>query len=32
MDAVMQEDDPGLLKTFSRKELMEMLSIPVSIN
>jgi len=30
MDAVMVEDDPGLLKTFSRKQLMEMLSIPVS--
>ena len=30
MDAVMQEDDPGLLKTFSREDLMEMLSIPVS--
>jgi SNF2 family DNA or RNA helicase len=29
MDAVMQEDDPGLLKTFSREDLMEMLSIPV---
>ncbi len=29
MDSVMLEDDPGLLKTFSRKQLMEMLSIPV---
>jgi len=30
MNAVMQEDDPGLLKTFSRQDLMEMFSIPVS--
>lgn len=31
MDSVILEDDPGLLKTFSRKELMEMLSIPVPV-
>jgi len=31
MDAVMLKDDPGFLKTFSRKDLMEMLSIPVLV-
>ncbi len=28
MESVVREDDPGLLKTFSREELMEMLSEP----
>ena len=28
MESVIREDDPGLLKTFSREELMEMLSEP----
>ena len=30
MDSVVKEDDPGLLKTFSRKELIGMLSMPDS--
>ncbi len=29
MDRVIQEDDPGLLKTFSKEELLEMLSGPI---
>ncbi len=29
MDAVIREDDPGLLKTFSREELIDILSIPM---
>jgi superfamily II DNA or RNA helicase len=29
MDAVIREDDPGLLKSFSREELIEILSIPM---
>jgi SNF2 family DNA or RNA helicase len=28
MDSIVKEDDPGLLKTFSREELMAMLSLP----
>jgi SNF2 family DNA or RNA helicase len=28
MDSIVKEDDPGLLKTFSRDELIEMLSPP----
>ena len=28
MDSVVKEDDPGLLKTFTRAQLIEMLSIP----
>jgi superfamily II DNA or RNA helicase len=28
MDSIVKEDDPGLLKTFSRKDLIEMLSLP----
>lgn len=28
MDSIVKEDDPGLLKTFSREELIEMLSVP----
>jgi len=28
MESVVQEDDPGLLKTFSRDEFIEMLSVP----
>jgi superfamily II DNA or RNA helicase len=28
MDSIITEDDPGLLKTFSREELIEMLSVP----
>jgi len=31
MDSIVREDDPGLLKTFSREELVDMLSIPHSI-
>jgi SNF2 family DNA or RNA helicase len=27
MDSIVKEDDPGLLKTFSREELIEMLSL-----
>jgi SNF2 family DNA or RNA helicase len=30
MDAVVKEDDPGLLKTFSRKQLIELLAVPES--
>jgi superfamily II DNA or RNA helicase len=30
MDAVIREDDPGLLKSFSREELIEILSIPMA--
>jgi SNF2 family DNA or RNA helicase len=30
MDSVVKEDDPGLLKTFSREELIGMLSMPDS--
>jgi SNF2 family DNA or RNA helicase len=29
MDSVIQEDDPGLLKTFTREELMQLLALPV---
>ena len=29
MDTVVKEDDPGLLKTFSRDDLIEMLSLPI---
>ncbi|MBW2369884.1 MAG: SWF/SNF helicase family protein, partial [Deltaproteobacteria bacterium] len=29
MDSIVKEDDPGLLKTFTRQDLIEMLSIPV---
>jgi SNF2 family DNA or RNA helicase len=28
MDNIIREDDPGLLKSFSREELLEMLSAP----
>jgi len=28
MDAVIQEDDPGLLKSFTREQLLDMLSLP----
>jgi hypothetical protein len=28
MDAVIKEDDPGLLKSFSREDLIDILSIP----
>ena len=28
MDSIVAEDDPGLLKTFSREDLIEMLSNP----
>lgn len=28
MDSIVREDNPGLLKTFSREELIEMLSVP----
>jgi hypothetical protein len=28
MDSIVIEDDPGLLKTFSREDLIEMLSPP----
>ena len=28
MDSIVKEDDPGLLKTFSRQDLIEMLSMP----
>jgi SNF2 family DNA or RNA helicase len=28
MDSVIREDDPNLLKTFSREELLEMLALP----
>jgi hypothetical protein len=28
MDSIVTEDDPGLLKTFSREDLIEMLSNP----
>ena len=28
MESVVREDDPGLLKTFSREELMQLLSVP----
>jgi SNF2 family DNA or RNA helicase len=28
MDSIVLEDDPGLLKSFSREELMEMLAAP----
>jgi SNF2 family DNA or RNA helicase len=28
MDSIVKEDDPGLLKTFSREDLMAMLSLP----
>ena len=28
MESILQEDDPGLLKTFSREELLRMLSLP----
>lgn len=31
MDGVVKEDDPGLLKTFSRKQLIELLAVPNSI-
>ena len=30
MDAVVKEDDPGLLKTFSRRQLIELLAVPES--
>ncbi|MBU0986856.1 MAG: hypothetical protein KKH68_06340 [Proteobacteria bacterium] len=30
LDVIVQEDDPNLLKTFSRDELIEMLSMPGS--
>jgi SNF2 family DNA or RNA helicase len=30
MDAVIREDDPGLLKSFSREELIDILSIPLA--
>jgi SNF2 family DNA or RNA helicase len=30
MNGVVKEDDPGLLKTFSRKQLIELLAIPES--
>ena len=30
MDAVVKEDDPGLLKTFSRQQLIELLAVPES--
>ncbi len=29
MDAVVKEDDPGLLKTFSRQELTELIALPI---
>ncbi len=32
MDAVIKEDDPGLLKSFSRQELIEILSQPIAEN
>ena len=32
MDAVIKEDDPGLLKSFSRQELIEILSLPIAEN
>jgi SNF2 family DNA or RNA helicase len=32
MDGVVKEDDPGLLKTFSRKQLIELLAAPNSID
>jgi SNF2 family DNA or RNA helicase len=28
MDSIIKEDDPGLLKTFSREDLIEMLAVP----
>ena len=32
MDAVIKEDDPGLLKSFSRQDLIEILSLPIAEN
>jgi superfamily II DNA or RNA helicase len=29
MDSVVQEDDPGLLKTFTREEMVDLLSVPL---
>jgi hypothetical protein len=28
MESIVKEDDPGLIKTFSRQELMEMMGMP----
>jgi hypothetical protein len=30
MNGVVKEDDPGLLKTFSRQQLIELLAVPES--
>jgi SNF2 family DNA or RNA helicase len=29
MDSVVKEDDPGLLKSFTREELIELMELPV---
>ena len=31
MDGVIKEDDPGLLKSFTREQLLDMLSMPAGL-